>query len=99
QRFYLRYRRLLDDGASVEAVPYVGHDTSNLNASFGSNPATLDESTLRWGLRSSYRARVAPPVTLSLGIELDGSSAQVFRNGSMLIPPREGDISVFGQAP
>jgi TonB family protein len=99
QRFYLRYRRLLDDGASIEAVPFIGHDTSNLGASFGANPATLDESTFRWGLRSSYRTRVADPVTFSLGIELDGSSAQVFRNGSMLIPPREGDISVFGQPP
>jgi hypothetical protein len=99
QRFYLRYRRLLDDGAAVEAVPYVGHDTSNLDARFGANPATLDQSTLRYGLRASYRSRVAEPLTLHVGIELDGSSAQVFRNGSELIPPREGDISVFGQAP
>ncbi|MGD0529652.1 MAG: TonB-dependent receptor, partial [Polyangiaceae bacterium] len=99
QRFYLRYRRLLDDGASIEAVPFIGHDTSNLYAAFGANPATLDESTFRWGLRASYRERVAEPVTLTFGIELDGSSAQVFRDGSLLIPAREGDISVFGQPP
>jgi TonB family protein len=99
QRFYLRYRRLLDNGASVEVVPFVGHDTSNLNASFGANPATLDEGTWRWGLRASYRERVAGPLTLAFGAELDGSSAHVFRDGSLLIPPREGDISVFGQPP
>lgn len=99
QRFYLRYRRLLDDGASVEAVPFIGHDTSNLFASFGATPDSLAESTWRWGLRSSYRSRIAEPLTLTFGIELDASSAQVSRNGSLLIPPREGDISVFGQPP
>jgi TonB family protein len=99
QRLYLRYRRLLDDGSSVEVVPFVGHDASNLNASFGANPATLDESTLRWGMRASHRSRIADPLALTMGMDLDGSSANVFRNGSMLIPPREGDISVFGQPP
>ncbi|MGD0675053.1 MAG: TonB-dependent receptor [Polyangiaceae bacterium] len=99
QRLYLRYRRLLDDGASVEAVPFIGHDTSNLNESFGANPAALDESTWRWGLRSSYRARVAEPVTLTLGVELDGATSTLVRTGSLLVPPREGDISVFGQPP
>ncbi len=99
QRLYLHYRRLLDDGASLDAVPFVGHDTNNLNASFGGNPATLDQSTWRWGIRSSYRSRVAEPVTLTLGLELDGSSAQVSRDGSLLIPPREGDVAVFGQPP
>jgi hypothetical protein len=99
ERLYARYRRLLDDGASVEVVPFIGHDWSSLNASFGATPATLDESTLRWGLRASHRSRVAEPVALTLGMDIDGSSANVFRNGSLLIPPREGDITVFGQPP
>jgi TonB family protein len=99
QRFYLRYRRLLDDGASVEVVPYVGHDRSTLDASFGANPATLDVSTWRWGLRASHRSRVAQPASITFGADVDGSSAQVFRAGSLLIPPREGDVSVFGQPP
>jgi TonB family protein len=99
QRLYLRYRHVLDDGASVEVVPYVGHDTSTLGASFGANPATLDEWTWRWGLRASHRSRVAEPVALTFGAEIDGSNALVFRDGSLLIPPREGDVSVFGQPP
>jgi hypothetical protein len=99
QRLYLHYRRLLDDGTSLDAVPFVGHDMSTLNESFGGHPATLDESTWRWGLRSSCRSRLAEPVTLTLGLELDGSSAQVSRDGSLLIPPREGDVAVFGQPP
>jgi TonB family protein len=99
QRFYLRYRRLLDDGASVEAVPYVGHDRSTLDASFGASPAALDVATWRWGLRASYRSRVAEGARVTFGADIDGSSAQVFRSGSLRIPPREGDISVFGQPP
>ena len=59
QRFYLRYRRELEDGATVDVTPWIGHDTSNLTASFGENPATQDESTWRWGLRASHRSRVA----------------------------------------
>ena len=99
QRFYLHYRRVSDDGDSVDVVPFIGHDTSNLNASFGANPATLDEATWRWGLRASHRSRVVEPVAITFGVDLDGSSAHVFRNGSMLIPPREGDITLFGQPP
>jgi hypothetical protein len=99
QRLYLRYRYVTDDGASVEVVPWVGHDTSNLDANFGQNPAVLDESTWRWGLRASHRSHIAGPLQLTFGTEIDGSSAGVYRNGSLLIPPREGDITVFGQPP
>jgi hypothetical protein len=99
QRAYLHYRRTLDDGTVVDVVPWVGHDTGNLGASFGTNPATLDASTLRWGLRASHRSLVAEPVALTWGLDVDGSSAHVFRQGSLEIPPREGDISVFGQPP
>ena len=99
QRFYLRYRRHVDDTTSVELVPYIGHDTHHLNAKFGPTPAVLDESTWHWGLRASHRSRIAESTTLTLGLDFDGSSADVFRSGSLLIPPREGDVSVFGQPP
>jgi outer membrane receptor protein involved in Fe transport len=99
QRLYLHYRRLLSDGASVEVIPFVGHDTNDLDVAFGANPAIVEQSTWRWGLRSSYRARVAEPLTLSLGLELDGSSARLFRESSLLVPPREGDVGVFGRPP
>jgi TonB family protein len=99
QRVYLRYRRVMDDGGQVEVTPWIGHDTSNLTANFGENPATLSESTWRWGLRASHRGRVAPPLALTFGADIDGSSAHIFRSGSLLIPPREGDVTVFGQPP
>jgi hypothetical protein len=99
QRLYLHYRRLLDDGSSIDVVPFVGHDRSSLDAAFGTNPAKLDESTWRWGLRATQRSRLTSWAKLALGIELDGSSAEVLREGSLLIPPREGDVTVFGQPP
>ncbi len=99
QRVYLHYRRELAGGAVVDVTPWIGHDTSNLAASFGENPATLDESTWRWGLRAWHRARPAEPIALTWGADLDGASADVFRDGSLLIPPREGDLTVFGQPP
>jgi hypothetical protein len=99
QRLLLRYRYLLDDGANVEVVPFAGHDTSNMSQSFGATPAVLNQSTWHWGVRASYRVRPADPVTLALGIDVDGSSTDVFRTGSMRIPPREGDTSVFGRPP
>ena len=83
----------------IDVTPWLGHDTNNLVASFGESPATLDESTWRWGLRASHRSRPIPSMALTWGIDLDGSSANVFRNGSLLIPPREGDITVFGEPP
>jgi hypothetical protein len=99
QRFYWHYRRLLDDGSYVDVVPYFGRDRTTLDAHFGSTPATLDESTRRYGVRAYARDRVSDLLSLVLGADIDGSSAHVFRDGSLLIPPREGDISVFGQPP
>jgi hypothetical protein len=99
ERVYLRYRRLLDDGAAVDVVPFVGRDASSVHESFGERPAMLDTATLRWGLRASHRSRPFERLVLSLGVDLDGSSAHVFRQGSLLVPPREGDVRVFGQPP
>jgi TonB family protein len=99
QRVYLHYRYATLDGARIDVTPWIGHDTKNLGASFGENPATLDESTLRWGLRASHRSRIGAWIAMTLGVDVDGSSADVRRNGSLLIPPREGDITVFGQPP
>jgi TonB family protein len=99
QRFYLHYRRELDDGSVVDVTPFVGHDSNDLDATFGANPAVLDQSTRRWGLRASHRSRPASFFGLTLGMDVDGSNASIFRDGSLEIPPREGDISVFGQPP
>jgi hypothetical protein len=99
QRAYLHYRRELDDGAVVDVVSWVGHDVSHLDDRFGGAPATLDQETVRWGLRASERSRLAGRVQLRAGLDVDGSDASLRRQGSLEVPPREGDVAVFGQPP
>jgi hypothetical protein len=98
QRLYLRYRRN-SDASSVEVVPWFGRDGSTLNAEFGATPDMLDSSTWRSGLRAMHRSRVAPWLGLSVGIEVDDAQSDIRRRGSLEVPPREGDITVFGQPP
>lgn len=99
ERLYLRYRRTLDDGSSVDVVPWIGRDTSRYDAHFGSNPAALDQNSLRWGLRAEHRSHVESLATLAMGVDIAGTRAQLSRSGSLTIPAREGDITVFGQPP
>jgi hypothetical protein len=99
ERVYVHYRRRLADGAEVDVVPWFGRDASSLDDRFGGTPARLDQSAWRWGLRGSHRSRLTPWATLGLGIDADGSDAHVHRDGSLTVPPREGDITVFGQPP
>jgi hypothetical protein len=95
ERLYLRYRRTSSDGSSVQVVPWLGRDTNRLDARFGSNPASLAQRALRFGLRAEHRSRLASNLSLSVA----GSSAELERRGSLTIPPREGDLTVFGQPP
>jgi hypothetical protein len=99
ERLYLRYRRTTADGSSVDVTPWVGHDTSTLRAAFGGTHAVLDTRTWWGGLRANHRSRQASWLATMLGIEIDDGSASVRRTGSLEIPPREGDIVVFGQSP
>jgi len=99
ERVYLRYRRRFDDGASVEVVPWLGRDTNRSTVVFGSVPADLGQRSLRFGLRAEHRSLVAEHATLRLGMDFDGTDADLSRAGSLLIPAREGDVAVFGQPP
>ena len=98
-RLYLRYRRALEDGGSVEVVPWIGRDSSRYDAHFGEVPALLDQRAWRFGLRAEHRSRLLPTVTLRLGIDSAGSQADLQRSGTLTLPAREGDPTVFGQAP
>ncbi len=66
---------------------------------FGTIPIDLRLDTWQYALRASYRRRLSPHATLSVGIDFAGQSTTVERNGSVNQPPREGDIVVFGQPP
>jgi hypothetical protein len=95
----LRYTRILDDGSSVVITPSLGFDNSTSTTKFGAVPTLAQSSDIRYGLRASYRRKLHKRVTLSLGLDLAGQVAQSRRSGSLEIPPREGDIFVFGRPP
>lgn len=98
-RYYLRYTRSFDDGTSITVTPFWGHDRSRRDASFGANPQIRDARTFRYGLRASYRVTISRDANVTLGMDALGSRAALFRQGSLTLPPREGDLYVFGQAP
>ncbi|MCA1665475.1 MAG: TonB-dependent receptor, partial [Myxococcales bacterium] len=66
---------------------------------FGMTPATLDVRSVIGGLRAAYRRRVGRIVTVAAGLDLLDTHAHVTRTGSLTIPAREGDVTVFGQPP
>ena len=99
-RLMLRYRRELEGGGVVTIVPSFGADSSSLVSRFGGGaPTALTDDAKVFGLRGTYRARIAGGVTATGGVYIVGSAATLHRAGSISSPPREGDIAVFGQAP
>ncbi|HEU4408909.1 MAG TPA: TonB-dependent receptor [Polyangiaceae bacterium] len=99
ERVYLRYRRDLEGGASVDVTPSFGRDRSSLDQRFGPTPVGLSSEATVYALRAGYRARLNPELTLSVGFDGEASSAKLRRAGSIGAPAREGDRRAFGQAP
>jgi hypothetical protein len=86
-----------EDGFAATA--YVGADRSTLDQSFGPVPASQHLSGPEIGLRARYRAEAAPRLRLTLGVDTLLQRASVQRTGSLTVPAREGDVTVFGQPP
>jgi len=97
-RGYARYTKQSESSTSI-VTPFFGRDTSELTQRYGGSPARLDVDTYRYGARASLRSRVLGKVGLHTGVDVLGSSSQIRREGSLSLPPREGDIAVFGQPP
>ncbi len=101
QSFYRASLRYLRSGAdsTVSATLFVGWDHSSVSQEFGETPTTLSDDAWRYGLRAHDRRKLARWAWLSIGADVMGTSATVARVGSLTLPPREGDIYVFGQPP
>jgi TonB family protein len=99
KRMILRYTRLLPDGASVAVTPSLGFDRSRSLARFGKVPVALDLDSVQYALRASYRRRLGPRTTVALGVDVQGRAVDARRSGSVSLPAREGDVTVFGQPP
>src|SRR5262249_23459825 len=85
--------------ASLTAAPYFGYDANSRELAFGAVPATLDKGAWIYGLRAAYRARLRPWATLNVGVDWMGTRSSLQRDGSLTLPPREGDLYVFGTPP
>jgi TonB family protein len=99
RRFMVRYTRLFADGSSIAVTPSLGYDQNQQQWSFGGTPLLLDTTTWQYALRASYRRRVTGKIILSTGLDFQGRSSTSDRVGSLELPAREGDVTVFGQSP
>jgi TonB family protein len=98
-RVYARYRHETESGGTVTITPSAGVDVSSLTSVFGGTPAELTNKSWIFGLRATWRGRVAPSLVVTAGLDGEVVSASLRRSGSVTDPPREGDVRVFGQAP
>jgi hypothetical protein len=95
----LHYRRQFEDGSSVIVTPSIGVDHQQTVSRFGGTPTELDNDTTAYGLRAHWRGKVSPTISVLVGTDVEVESSSLSRRGSVTLPPREGDISVFGQQP
>ncbi len=98
-RLALAYHRRHADGAETALLPWLGRNHSRLSSRFGGAPSELEVRSSEYGLRASHRARTAPFLSVTAGLDLAVSDAAVRRVGSITTPAREGDARVFGQPP
>lgn len=98
-RAYLRYVRVGSNGDTVSVTPFAGYDHANVTTSFGDVPTQLDVGSWKYGLRASHRSKITRSMDLSLGVDALGASSSIRRAGTLTLPPREGDVTVFGQPP
>jgi TonB family protein len=98
-RAYARYTNVSGSGDTVIVTPFVGRDTSELDQRFGPTPARLSIDSTRYGLRSTLHSKVSSYVAFTAGVDALGTASDIARDGSLTLPPREGDIAVFGQPP
>jgi len=99
QRLYAVYTRTVDDGSVVRVTPFLGRDASRQDDDFGPQPDHLDETSIVYGIRASDRTPIAPWLAVTAGVDVLGRASQLYRAGSLTIPPREGDLVAFGQPP
>ena len=98
-RVALTYRKQTDDGQSLFVTPSFGRDHTSSVARFGGAPTELDSASWVYGLRAGWRGRLSDSVVATAGIDVEAATSDLSRRGSVTLPPREGDITVFGQAP
>jgi hypothetical protein len=97
-RAAISYQERGDDDGLV-ATLFAGGDRSGLDQQFGSSPTSEDVSRTDLGLRARYRTSLAAGLRLMAGLDALLDRARVQRMGSLTIPTREGDLTVFSEPP
>lgn len=99
QRVSVRYTRDFGDGTQVTAVVFAGADQAAERSTYGTLSTDIVTETTLGGARAAWQARVTPWLSAEAGVDALARSVTVSRTGSIAVPPREGDLSVFGQPP
>lgn len=81
-------------GGGGRAQLWVGRDVEALTLRFGALDAQARSDAVRGGLRLEQRRGA-----LHLGLDLEASRSTLERRGTVALPRRVGDETVFGQAP
>ena len=90
---------LHEGGSRTKALVFWGYDRGSQESRFGPQPLSLESRAWIWGVRTEHGFHVAGPVHARVGLDVEGRHAALARAGSLTLPPREGDMAVFGQAP
>src|SRR5262249_1217337 len=99
QRFYMPYVRIPDARTRIEVTPFYGFDHDHTSTLFGGVPASLDSDAVRYGVRAELAPRYGEVFALDSGVDVEGVRTSLARAGSLTTPPREGDVTVFGEPP
>lgn len=99
KRIFAVYRKAFPDGSSTTITPSFGTDHFDFAQRFGTTPTEQTIDATVFGVRAKWRGRVASMVVLNTGLDVEGSDNTIRRRGATILPPREGDITVFGQPP
>ncbi|TPV95148.1 MAG: TonB family protein [Myxococcales bacterium FL481] len=98
-RVGVRFRREHANHTVTRIDAWGGVDQSRLEQDFGYTTVFARQTAVRGGLRIAERREVHRRITTDLGLDLEFARNENDRRGAPSLPPREGDIYVFGQAP
>ena len=98
-RLAVRLERAGAAGVTNTMIAWLGIDDSETAMQFGADNASASQRSLRAGLRLEEQRRLRPWVGVRFGLDLELSRTTTSRDGALSLPPREGDITVFGQPP
>ncbi len=92
-------RQVGGDGSTRTIAAWVGGSEDDQFSDYGDVELRTDESVISGGLRLDQHRDIASWISLRMGLDLEVQRNANGRTGALSLPPREGDIAVFGQHP